>query len=56
MLLFVFHDLHLSALEEPICKQSVAFLVFHLATSPVSVSDMSSGPCVPLREIFILGF
>lgn len=57
MLLFVFHGLHLSAaLEEPTCKQSAALLVFHLETSPVSLSDMSSGPCVLLREIFMLGF
>lgn len=57
MLLFVFHDLLLSAaLEEPTCKQSAALLVFHLETSPVSLSDMSSGPCVLLREIFMLGF
>lgn len=44
MLLFVFHDLPLSALEEPTCKQSAALLVLHCETSPVSVSDMSSGP------------
>lgn len=58
ILLLVFHDLHLSAgaLEKPTCKQSAALLLFHLETSPVSVSDMSSGPCVLLREVFMLCF